>query len=79
MEENELAEKITKAEIRMVSLIADRNMSINATDTAMEAFKEMFDDSLIAAKFSCKRTKAAAMIYGKDKDQSFLASNRRVK
>ena len=52
----------TRAEVMLVELIAQLNLSINSADAFTEAFKTMFPDSKIAQAFSCARTKTTAII-----------------
>ena len=41
-----------RAEVTMVELIVDLNLSMSAASTLMSAFKAMFHDSAIAQQFS---------------------------
>ena len=60
--EKKLKEDTIRAEVMMVELIADLNLSMNAASTLTSAFKVMFHDSAIAQQFQCSRTKTTAII-----------------
>ncbi|CAG9783200.1 unnamed protein product [Diatraea saccharalis] len=58
-----LKDEVKKAELRFCSFFAEHNIPLRAMDHLSEILVKCFPDSEIAKKFSCKRTKAAAITY----------------
>ena len=54
--------KVIAADVKMTQFIAMHNLPFSAADHLSELLPSMFPDSKIAADFSCKRTKAKAII-----------------
>ena len=68
-----LKEDTIRAEMMMVELIADLNLSMNAASTLPSAFKVIFHDSAIAQQFQCSHTKTTAIIKDlRSKHKAFL-------
>ena len=60
--EKQLKEDTIRAEVMMVELLTELNLSMNAATTLTASFKKMFPDSVIAQRFQCSRTKTTAIV-----------------
>lgn len=55
-------DKVTRAEVMFAFFIAEHNLPMAVADHFTELVKEMFPDSEIAKKFSCKRSKTTHIL-----------------
>ena len=53
---------VIRAEIVMLDLAVELNLSMNSLEKLNKAVKVMFPDSEIAKKFQCSRTKGTALV-----------------
>ena len=54
--------KVAKAEALWSKFVVEHNLPFSVSDCFSDLVQTMFSDSAIAAKFSCKRTKTAAIV-----------------
>ncbi|XP_064082920.1 uncharacterized protein LOC135198931 [Macrobrachium nipponense] len=59
---NEIGDSVTRAEIKLISFLAEHNISINSIDHLSSICKDIFPDSQIANQLSLKRTKATRVL-----------------
>ena len=57
-------EKVTRAEVKVCTVLAHHNIPIAVSDHLSPLFKDIFSDSQIAKAYSCARTKSACIING---------------
>lgn len=57
-------EKVTRAEVKVTTLLAHHNIPIAFSDHLSPLFKEIFPDSEIAKAYSCARTKTTCILNG---------------
>ena len=57
-------EKVTRAEVKISTVLAHHNIPIALADHLSPMFKDIFPDSQIAKMYSCARTKTACILNG---------------
>lgn len=57
-------EKVTRAEVKISTVLAHHNIPIAVADHLSPMFKNIFPDSQIAKMYSCARTKTACILNG---------------
>ena len=63
-ENDPLQEKVTRAEVKVATVLAHHDIPIAVTDHLSPLFKDMFPDSSIAKVYSCARTKTTCILNG---------------
>ena len=62
VKEESMDNKVAKAEALWSEFVAEHNLPFTVADCFTDIAKQMFPDSQIAKKFSCRRTKTAAIV-----------------
>ena len=60
--EPQASSSVINAEALWATFVVEHNLAFQASDHATKLFHKMFPDSSVAKKFSCGRTKTAAII-----------------
>ena len=63
-ENDPLQEKVTRAEVKVATVLAHHDIPIAVTDHLSPLFKDIFPDSSIAKLYSCARTKTTCILNG---------------
>ncbi|CAG5057444.1 unnamed protein product [Parnassius apollo] len=74
-----ISEEVKKAEISIVAALVEHNIPFRVMDHVSEVISRAFHDSEIAKRFSCRRTKSAAIAYnvlGNNFEEKMLAELR---
>ncbi|CAG5059967.1 unnamed protein product [Parnassius apollo] len=74
-----ISEEVKKAEISIVAALVEHNIPFRVMDHVREVISRAFHDSEIAKRFSCRRTKSAAIAYnvlGNNFEEKMLAELR---